>query len=79
MKSSKNNSEGLFESREASFEKSFRRLEEILGKLENEIEDFSLEEIIKHYKEGLQLLKICRDKLNAAELQIEKISTEEKN
>lgn len=64
---------------EISFEKSFKRLEEILSKLENEVEDYSLEEIIKNYQEGLQLLKICRAKLSEAELKIEKINTEEEN
>ncbi|MDZ4711178.1 MAG: exodeoxyribonuclease VII small subunit [bacterium] len=62
-----------------SFERSFKRLEEILVKLENDIEDYSLEEIIKHYQEGLKLLKICRSKLSEAELVIEKISTEQDN
>ncbi|MBK8554003.1 MAG: exodeoxyribonuclease VII small subunit [Ignavibacteria bacterium] len=62
---------------EPTFERSFKRLEEILNKLENEVEDYSLEEIIKNYQEGLQLLKICRAKLSEAELKIEKISTEE--
>lgn len=60
-----------------TFGQSYKRLEEILSKLENEVEDYSLEEIIKYYQEGLQLLKTCRDKLNEAELIIEKISTEE--
>lgn len=62
---------------EQSFEKSFKKLEEILNKLENEVEDYSLEEIIKNYQEGLQLLKTCRSKLTEAELKIEKINTEE--
>lgn len=62
-----------------SFQNSFKRLEGILDKLENEVEDSSLEEIIKYYQEGLKLLKDCRDKLNDAELKIEKISTEENN
>ena len=62
-----------------TFERSFKRLEEILNKLETEVEDYSLEEIIKNYQEGLQLLKICRDKLSEAELKIEKISTEQEN
>jgi exodeoxyribonuclease VII small subunit len=64
---------------EQSFEKSFKRLEEILSKLENEFEDYSLEEIIKNYQEGLQLLKTCREKLGEAELKIKKINTEEEN
>lgn len=60
-----------------TFQESFKRLEEILEKLENEVEDSSLEEIINYYQEGLKLLKECRQKLNEAELKIEKISTEE--
>ena len=64
---------------EQSFEMSFKRLEEILNKLENEVEDYSLEEIIKNYQQGLQLLKICRSKLSEAELKIEKINTEEES
>lgn len=67
------------ENTEITFEKSFKKLEEILTKLENDVEDYSLEEIIKNYQEGLRLLKICRDKLKAAELVIEKISTEQEN
>ncbi|MBL8007858.1 MAG: exodeoxyribonuclease VII small subunit [Ignavibacteria bacterium] len=60
-----------------TFQNSFKRLEEILDKLENEVEDSSLEEIISYYQEGLKLLKTCRQKLKEAELKIEKISTEE--
>lgn len=61
----------------ATFESSFKKLEEILYKLENELDNSSLEEIIKYYEEGLELLKICRKKLNEAELRIEKISAEQ--
>lgn len=62
-----------------TFQYSFKRLEDILNKLENEVDDSSLEEIIKYYQEGLKLLKDCRTKLSEAELKIEKISTEENN
>jgi exodeoxyribonuclease VII small subunit len=60
-----------------SFEVSFKRLEEILHKLENEVENTSLEQILSYYQEGLHLVKECREKLNRAELQIEKINLEE--
>lgn len=76
MKKKKDTSE---ENDGQTFERSFKRLEEILNKLETEVEDYSLEEIIKNYQEGLQLLKICRLKLSEAELKIEKISTEQDN
>lgn len=60
-----------------SFEYSYKRLEEILDKLENQDEENSLEDILNYYQEGLKLLKICRQKLGEAELKIEKINTEE--
>ncbi len=60
-----------------SFEYSYKRLEEILEKLENQEEENSLEDILNYYQEGLKLLKICRQKLNEAELKIEKINAEE--
>lgn len=67
------------EKENSSFENSFKKLENILYKLENEVEDSSLEEIIACYQEGLQLLKICRNKLNEAEMRIEKLNTEQDN
>ncbi len=75
----KNKKDAMESKEEQTFEKSFKRLEEILNKLENEVEDYSLEEIISNYQEGLKLLKMCRAKLDEAELKIEKISTEEEN
>jgi exodeoxyribonuclease VII small subunit len=57
-----------------SFEYSFKKLEKILGDLEENIEEKSLDQIIENYQEGLKLLKICRDKLSEAELKIEKIN-----
>jgi exodeoxyribonuclease VII small subunit len=57
-----------------SFEYSFRKLEEILSKFENDIEDYSLDDLLKNYQDGLKYLKICRDKLKDAELKIERIN-----
>lgn len=59
-----------------SFEYSYKKLEKILDQLEQNIEEKSLDEIIENYQEGLTLLKVCRDKLNEAELKIEKINLE---
>jgi exodeoxyribonuclease VII small subunit len=62
-----------------TFEYNFKKLEEILSKFENSIEEYSLDEILHNYQEGLKLMKICRDKLKDAELKIEKINLETKN
>jgi len=59
-----------------TFEYNFKKLEDILSKFENSIEEYSLDEILDNYQEGLKLLKICRDKLKDAELKIEKINIE---
>jgi exodeoxyribonuclease VII small subunit len=61
-----------------SFEYYFNNLEEILDKLESNIESFSLEELLKMYQDGLTYIKECRNKLNEAELKIEKINSEQK-
>ena len=61
---------------EPTFESSFKRLEEILSKLENEIDETTLENVMNYYQEGLELLKFCRSKLNETELKIEKIKEE---
>lgn len=59
-----------------SFEYSFKKLQSIMESLDDSTEETSLDELIKNYQEGLQLIKSCRDKLNEAELKIEKINTE---
>ncbi len=62
-----------------TFEFNFKKLEDILSKFENSTEEYSLDEILQNYQEGLKLLKICRGKLRDAELKIEKINMETKN
>jgi len=62
---------------EASFEDSFSRLEKILEQLEGD--DCTLEDTIKLYEEGLNLTKVCYDKLNNAELRIKEINKTSKS
>lgn len=62
-----------------NFETAFRKLEEILNRLENEIPDYSIDKILEEYEDGVRLLKICRDKLKDAELRIAKIGAEEED
>ncbi len=51
--------------KELSFEQALKRLEEIVSKLEKG--EISLEESIKIYEEGHQLVKTCLAKLEKAE------------
>lgn len=49
-----------------NFEQSVKRLDEIIGKLEDN--EISLEESIELYKEGTELLINCRKQLEQAEM-----------
>ena len=51
--------------KELSFENAMKRLEEIASNLENG--DFSLEESLKLYKEGVELIALCNSKLESFE------------
>ena len=54
-----------------SFEESLEKLEEIVNKLENG--DVPLDEAIDEFNKAMQLVKICNEKLEAAEESIAKI------
>ena len=54
--------------KDISFEQALERLEEIADSLENG--DFSLEESIKLYEEGVNLIKLCNSKLEGVESSI---------
>ena len=61
---------------ELPFEKALERLEEVVQSLENG--DLSLDQAIDHYRLGMQLAKVCREKLTAAEQKVEKVLADEK-
>lgn len=49
-------------------EEAFQDLEEIIKKLENK--DISLEDSFKLYKEGMETLKICNEKIDKVEKKV---------
>ena len=57
---------------EANFEQAMKRLEEIVEKMESG--DLPLEDLIVRYEEGMKLVKICQERLTAAEQRIEIIT-----
>ena len=59
-------------SEQQSFEEAIKRLEELVGKLE--AGDVPLEDMLKLYEEGAQLIKFCLEKLDNAEMKIKKLS-----
>ena len=58
---------------EFSFEEGLNRLEEIVQTLE--AGGLSLEEAIALFEEGMQLAKICSQRLDTAELKISQLQT----
>lgn len=58
-----------------SFEDAMTKLERIVDKLEEG--DVPLEEAIVFYKEGMELSKLCHDKLKSVEEQLTQIITED--
>lgn len=57
-----------------SYEDAVKRLNEIVKRLERG--DVPLEEALKLYREGTGLVRTCSELLNAAELEIVKLTTE---
>lgn len=61
----------------ATFEDNLRRLEEVVGKLEQG--ELPLDEAIKLYQEGMRLSKSCSERLAAVESEIKKLVIENNN
>ena len=59
---------------ELSFEDGLKKLEDIVDQLESG--DIDLEKSVELYKKGMDLKKICEEKLKKVELQIKQIKIE---
>ena len=57
---------------EPSFETAIERLETIVDEMESD--QLPLEELIVRYEEGIKLVKVCEERLQAAEKRIEIIT-----
>ncbi len=62
---------------EVKFEQSMEQLKAVVAKLERE--DVSLDEAIELYKQGVQLSKECKDKLESAEKLVKTVIDEAGN
>ena len=60
--------------KELSFEESLKKLEDIVEHLESG--DIDLEKSVELYEQGMNLKKICEEKLKKVENQIKKIKVE---
>ncbi|MCR4752591.1 MAG: exodeoxyribonuclease VII small subunit [Eubacterium sp.] len=59
---------------ELSLEEAFARLDELVEKLEDR--DVPLEESFQIYKEGMDLLKSCNEKIDKVEKKMQQINAE---
>lgn len=57
---------------ELTLEQTFERLEDTIGKLQQE--DISLEESFRLYKEGMRLVQSCNDKIDKVEKEVLKLN-----
>ena len=57
--------------KQSNFEPSLNKLELIVTKLEDE--NISLEDSVKSFEEGINLVKSCQEELKSAELKIQKL------
>ena len=56
------------------FEDAVERLESIIGRMETE--RIPLDDLLKDYEEGTQLLKLCRERIDNARARVDKINKE---
>lgn len=60
------------EKKQPGLEENFQKLEEIIGKLEEE--DISLEEAFENYARGMEILLKCNEQIDRVEKQVMKLS-----
>ena len=53
------------------YSKAMERLEEIIRKIENE--EIDIDELSEKVKEAVTLVKLCKDKIEKAELQVKEV------
>ena len=58
-----------------SFEDALSRLEETIHRMESG--DSPLESLVENYQSGVKLLKICRSKIERAEMKIKKVTDQD--
>ena len=61
------------EPEDIAFEEALANLEEIVQRMESG--DAPLDSLVQNYEKGVKLLKICRDKIEGAEMKIKEAQT----
>ena len=63
------------EEAEITFEQALANLEEIIHRMESG--EAPLESLVTHYQSGLKMLKLCRERIDAAEMKIKEVQEKE--
>lgn len=61
---------------ELSFEQALANLEEIIQRMESG--EAPLDSLITHHQTGVKMLKLCREKIEAAEMNIKEVQEKDK-
>ncbi|MBN37576.1 MAG: exodeoxyribonuclease VII small subunit [Opitutae bacterium] len=62
---------------EISFEDALSQLEEVIHRMESG--ESPLESLVENYESGVRLLKLCRNKIELAEMKVKKVSAKDGN
>ena len=56
---------------EGKYNKAIKRLEEIIGKIENE--EIDVDELSEKVKEAVELITICKERIEKAEMEVKRV------
>ena len=75
MAEEKTDETGMKEDTEVSFEDALSQLEEVVHRMETG--DSPLESLVENYQSGVRLLKICRSKVERAEMKVKEVTNQD--
>ena len=75
MAEEKTDETGTEEDTEVSFEDALSQLEEVVHRMETG--DSPLESLVENYQSGVRLLKLCRSKIERAEMKVKEVTDQD--
>ena len=75
MAEEKTDETGTEEDTEVSFEDALSQLEEVVHRMETG--DSPLESLVENYQSGVRLLKVCRSKIERAEMKVKEVTDQD--
>ena len=75
MAEEKTDESGTEEDTEVSFEDALSQLEEVVHRMETG--DSPLESLVENYQSGVRLLKLCRSKVERAEMKVKEVTDQD--